>query len=423
MRYYFPTKDVLFFIDFYPLKINKGKKDCFFTIPSNISKDIREYDAWDSINVKLRKYLHEYKIEDIYDEYHLTIFSFISNKNDHGGIEGNSWTLSVLILLLSEIFKLKKIEPLYDTVVLTGNIKDRNKDDDIDEVKLIKEKYDRTLTAFMESIKKNNNAKNNFREGQKNLFAYCGNIEIPDLIETPDIKKILGSENVQSIKLNKNNNKVVIKILKEDVKYEFVVFKTNSINGILNELFGKGWQKSIQSIKKNDSFPPVKKDDPLEELRTKPCLLLVEDNVDYQNFLKNELEKYYEIHTAKNGKEALELMQSKHHRISKSIVIQNLIPDLIISDVVMPEMDGYSLIKEIIKNDSLNFIPFIFLTEKHTSFEKMKGLSNGAIDYISKHSDIKELKLKIDSILKNINRQKGRFNKLKEAVENVLGKY
>lgn len=126
--------------------------------------------------------------------------------------------------------------------------------------------------------------------------------------------------------------------------------------------------------------------------KEKKTILLVEDNHDLLAYMQEELSAMYNVYIAKNGKEALR----------KLPVINK--PHLIISDVMMDEMDGFSF-QENISGDFAH-IPFIFITAKTSHHHKLKGLQEGAVDYIHKPFLIDELKLKIRSILDISHRQK-----------------
>ncbi len=128
-----------------------------------------------------------------------------------------------------------------------------------------------------------------------------------------------------------------------------------------------------------------------------PNLLLVEDNIQLLNLMIKKLKEFYNVYVAVNGVEAI----SKLKTIPK--------PDLIISDIMMDDMDGYKLI-EVLRNQKIyQHIPFIFLTAIMTRDDKLKGLKLGAVDFISKPLQFPELKYKIDSILSNVTNQKLAF--------------
>lgn len=126
----------------------------------------------------------------------------------------------------------------------------------------------------------------------------------------------------------------------------------------------------------------------------KPQILVVEDNVDllFNLELILKMNNYLPL-TAKNGKEALKIL-SKLERP----------PDIIISDIMMPELDGYEFFKEISNDPKWNSIPFIFLTAKSTPQDIRIGKLLGADDYITKPFDEKDLIAAISGKITRINR-------------------
>lgn len=128
---------------------------------------------------------------------------------------------------------------------------------------------------------------------------------------------------------------------------------------------------------------------------TKQTILIVEDNITMLNYLAAKLNTAYNVQTALNGNDAL-------RKLKESAVL----PTLIISDVMMDKLDGYSLAKIISENPLYNFIPFIFLTAKTGHNDKLTGLKSGAVDYIQKPFLISELLQKVESILATASRQK-----------------
>lgn len=120
--------------------------------------------------------------------------------------------------------------------------------------------------------------------------------------------------------------------------------------------------------------------------KNKPVLLLVEDNVDVRTYLKSDLKEKFNIVEAENGQVALELVKSEN-------------PILIISDVMMPVMDGYELCKSIKNNIETCHIPFILLTAKVDEDDNITGLQIGADAYMSKPFSIRILVATIDNLI------------------------
>lgn len=115
-------------------------------------------------------------------------------------------------------------------------------------------------------------------------------------------------------------------------------------------------------------------------------ILIVEDNRELLKFLHRHFAQKYKVLLAKNGEEALA-------KVEKSL------PDLIISDIRMPEMDGVRLCKEIKQEPHTNHIPFILLTAKNGGHSKIEGLSVGADAFMSKPFNLQELDLLVHNML------------------------
>jgi ligand-binding sensor domain-containing protein/DNA-binding NarL/FixJ family response regulator len=117
-------------------------------------------------------------------------------------------------------------------------------------------------------------------------------------------------------------------------------------------------------------------------------LLIVEDNEELQDFLKYSFQEQYKISIANNGNQAWALIQKQT-------------PDLIISDIMMPDMNGLELCKLIKSTFETSHIPVILLTALSEKTDQLKGLGLGADDYITKPFDMTILTLRIKSIIKN----------------------
>ena len=121
-------------------------------------------------------------------------------------------------------------------------------------------------------------------------------------------------------------------------------------------------------------------------------LLLIDDDPNLILLVKDYLEfRGYNVDTAENGREALQ-------------VLDRNVPDMIICDIMMPEMDGYSLVKHIRQEPMTNRIPVLFLSAKGQSQDRVKGLSEGADIYMSKPFEPEELVAQVESSLKQIKR-------------------
>jgi len=131
--------------------------------------------------------------------------------------------------------------------------------------------------------------------------------------------------------------------------------------------------------------------------KTKYRVLIVDDDWEINNYVKSELEPLYKVSQANNGKEALE------HILAKK-------PDLVISDVMMPEMDGITLCRKIKSNVNINYIPVILLTAKSEDRDWAIGLEIDADAYIVKPFNPEILKKTVSSLLSNRERLKDKFH-------------
>jgi DNA-binding NarL/FixJ family response regulator len=121
-------------------------------------------------------------------------------------------------------------------------------------------------------------------------------------------------------------------------------------------------------------------------------LLLIDDDPNLILLVRDYLEfRGYEVLTADNGKEALHLLS------------QNL-PDMIICDIMMPEMDGYALIENVRQDQRTSWIPVLFLSARGQSQDRIKGLNLGADVYMVKPFEPEELVAQVESSLKQTNR-------------------
>lgn len=130
----------------------------------------------------------------------------------------------------------------------------------------------------------------------------------------------------------------------------------------------------------------------------KKSVLIIEDNDDIRFYIQDNLRNNYTVYQAVNGKEGWKKAQE-------------LQPDMIISDVMMPEMDGIELLKKIKTDPSTSHIPVILLTARVTDDQKLEGLNTGAVDYITKPFSFEMLQSRIKSLLAQQESMRNLFQK------------
>ncbi len=146
------------------------------------------------------------------------------------------------------------------------------------------------------------------------------------------------------------------------------------------------WISSKQDYKKHiETKLSLSKNIDLKE-KGQPVILLVEDDLELNRFLNISLNNRFKMISCYNGKEAIKLAQ-------------NQLPDLIISDIMMPEMDGLTLCKLIREDDLISHIPIILLTAKTDVENEIEGYEYGADDYISKPFEINVLTARINNLI------------------------
>ena len=119
-----------------------------------------------------------------------------------------------------------------------------------------------------------------------------------------------------------------------------------------------------------------------------PIVLVVEDNTDIREYIRSSFTEFYEVITAKDGKEGWELAQGR-------------IPNIIVSDIMMPVMDGIELCKRVKEDMRTSHIPVILLTAKDSLQDKEEGYASGADSYLTKPFSAKLLHSRINNLLEN----------------------
>ena len=127
----------------------------------------------------------------------------------------------------------------------------------------------------------------------------------------------------------------------------------------------------------------------------KPLMLVVDDNVEMLSYISSSMSSRYEVMTAENGVQALEVLKQRSVQ-------------LIICDWMMPVMDGLTLLKEVRRNKEMSHIPFVMLTAKTDSASKIESMKQGADAYVEKPFSMSFLKARIDNLvdIRNLLKQK-----------------
>lgn len=134
-------------------------------------------------------------------------------------------------------------------------------------------------------------------------------------------------------------------------------------------------------------------------------ILLVEDNHSLRDYLQLILKEHYQIITAENGAEALERLTGDGERETgnnRPPTIVNRQPSLIISDVMMPIMDGFQLLEKLKANDDWRHIPVVMLTARAELGDRLKALRIGVDDYITKPFEEEELLTRVSNLIGNL---------------------
>ncbi len=147
----------------------------------------------------------------------------------------------------------------------------------------------------------------------------------------------------------------------------------------------------IASLRKPDSHPPKR------PAKTAPVILIVDDNADVRQYIGGLLNPDCRILEAENGEQGIS-------------VAKQSTPDLVISDVMMPGMDGYELCRKIKTDLEISHIPVILLTARAEESDKLEGLETGADDYLTKPFEARELQLRVKNIIHYRKQLQEKFN-------------
>ncbi|MCA9732034.1 response regulator [candidate division KSB1 bacterium] len=186
----------------------------------------------------------------------------------------------------------------------------------------------------------------------------------------------LGREHVHQSEFAENfqENEFVPDVQTESLELEFMSLKTDP--------------DSVGKKEKNSKKRPA---------ADRPILLIIEDNADVRAYIREQLETEYIIHEAADGKAG----------VAQAIEV---IPDLVISDVMMPKMDGYEVCHTLKTDERTSHIPVILLTAKAGDEAKLAGLETGADDYILKPFRQQELAVRVRNLISLRRKLRQRFS-------------
>lgn len=151
---------------------------------------------------------------------------------------------------------------------------------------------------------------------------------------------------------------------------------------------------------------PVVKAAPKPIARSSFHVLIVDDDAEIRQYVSNELGQYFHFGQAANGKEGMHELLTNHY-------------DCVVSDVMMPEMDGFTLLRLIKTNANISDTPVIMLTSKSDVANRLEGLGRGADAYLSKPFNMEELHINISNVISNVQRLRGKFSGAQQGNEKI----
>ena len=140
-------------------------------------------------------------------------------------------------------------------------------------------------------------------------------------------------------------------------------------------------------------------------------VLVVDDDVEIGTYIQQELGIYYKVTPVTSGREALRLLLGAEE--DKQF-------DLVVSDVMMPEMDGFTMLRMIKTNMNISHIPVVMLTSKSDVANRLEGLEKGADAFLAKPFDMDELHVIINNLISKNLRLKGKFSGVQQQKDKVV---
>jgi DNA-binding response OmpR family regulator len=213
---------------------------------------------------------------------------------------------------------------------------------------------------------------------------------LEELTETEEGKKASPETKALYNMLRRNTNQLI-----ELINKMLDVQATGSL-----DILATGHQNAVMA-----PTTPVLPTAPIEDDGSKSDILIVDDNADIRTLLRRILQDRYQVNEAEDGQQGLELANE-------------IVPDLIVSDVMMPVMNGLEFCQRVKDNIATSHIPVILLTARALSKHQVEGYESGADAYITKPFSADVLLARIDNLLKNRLRLKGLFaNEEEKKVE------
>ena len=135
-------------------------------------------------------------------------------------------------------------------------------------------------------------------------------------------------------------------------------------------------------------------------------VLVVDDDAEICQYITTELGRYYKFATKPNGKEGLKELLTNDY-------------DVVVSDVMMPEMDGFTMLRMIKTNANIAHLPVVMLTSKADVANRLEGLERGADAFLAKPFDLEELHMVIENLIQSRQRLKGKYSGAQQQVDKL----
>jgi signal transduction histidine kinase/DNA-binding response OmpR family regulator len=231
---------------------------------------------------------------------------------------------------------------------------------------------------------------------------------------TKELVKLHGGEIYAQSEVDKGSTFVVrLRLGKAHLKLENIVEDSDQSSAISDQLSvtseAKGEERGNEERQATEGPHPAtidtqqaasRSEAELPSLRDdeQPILLIVEDNADMRKYLREILEQDYRLMEAGDGEEGLRQASAA-------------VPDLIVSDVMMPKMDGFEFCHRIKTKELTSHIPVILLTARAAREDKLEGLDTGVDDYVTKPFDADELRARVRNLIEQRRRLRERFSR------------